>query len=334
MIEQTKLQNGIDLIRIKNEYLDVLVSNYGCTLMQLSVKDRYGCLQDVLLGYDTIDEYMRYDGYLGALVGRVANRIKNAEFELNGKTFHLAANHAGNTLHGGVRGFSYRVFDYKLKENGVCFHYLSADREEGFPGNLHLYVEYLLEKDALVLHYRAECDQDTLINITNHAYFNLSGKPDNIASHYLRIHADHYACIDENGLVTGELENVTDTPFDFQKETLIEKQLRQTHPQLILGAGFDHPFIFNRDHDQVVLYCASSGIECRVSTTYPLAQIYTANYLDGRKGKKGQKMEKQCAVCIETQYMPDSIHVEKQPKTILRKGSRYDETTSYRFRVR
>lgn len=335
MIEIIKhLDNHIDYLRLKNEYLEVVVTNYGCTILNVFVKDKNNQIQDVVLGYETIEEYQNYDAYLGALVGRVANRIGKGTFSLNGETYQLAINNGPNCLHGGIKGFSYQVFDYEIKDDQLIFHYVSPDGEENFPGTLDFYAIYQLIEDRLVVHYQANTDKDTLINITNHSYFNLSGHPCNIDQHYLRIASNQYAPVDQDGLTTGEIVSSTDSPFDFQEEKQIKEQIYRDHEQLMIAKGFDHPFIFNQKENQVTLYCQETGIELTVSTTLPQAQVYSANYLDGRLGKNGQPMNERAAICIETQNMPDSIHNEKEPTVILKKGDTYDETTSYRFKVR
>lgn len=329
-----KLENNIDIIEMKNEDLRMVVSNFGCTIMQLFTKDKTGAMEDVVLGYNTIKEYQEYDAYLGALVGRVANRIARGKFTLNQEEYTLAINNGPNHLHGGIKGFSYQVFDYDIEsEDTITFRYLSKDLEEGYPGNLELLVTYQLLGKTLFVTYHASSDKDTLINITNHSYFNLSAKKENVLQHTLLVKANQFACVDGDGLPTGEIKDVTNTPFDFRKETVIEQQIQKQDKQLTLGNGFDHPFIFSEDNNQVVLYEPTSGRQLTVSTTLPQAQIYTANYLDGRLGKYRHTYDARDGICIETQNMPDAIHLEEKPTTILKKGEVYEETTSYTFEV-
>lgn len=328
------LKDGIDVISMKNEKLEVVVSNFGCTIMKVLMKDKDGHIDDVVLGYDDFTYYQTLDAYLGALVGRIANRIGKGQFTLNGEEYSLAINNGPNHLHGGIKGFSYQVFDYKIKDDETIeFHYLSKDGEEGYPGNLDFTATYQLKDDTLVVRYQATTDKDTIINITNHSYFNLSGKKENVYNHMLTVHADRFACIDGDGLPTGELRNVKNSPFDFNEPALIGERVEQNDEQLLLGKGFDHPFLFTQNLNQVVLYHEATGRQLTVSTTLPGAQIYTANYLDGRLGKYGQHYFERDAVCIETQNLPDAIHIEKDPTTILKKGETYDETTSYKFEV-
>ncbi|MGN1343057.1 MAG: aldose epimerase family protein [Traorella sp.] len=334
MIQIIEKKDHVDIISMKNDFLEIIVSNYGCTILNIFMKDKHGHLDDIVLGYQDIETYGQKDTYFGAIVGRVANRIRHGSFHLNGHEYQLAINNGPNHLHGGIHGFSYQVFDYQIvNDTTLEFSYLSKDKEEGYPGNLHLKVRYELKQDTLKIHYYAECDQDTLINITNHSYFNLSGHQESILHHQLKIKADHFACIDQNGCPTGEFRKVVNTPFDFSKESEIGPHLLQKDDQLELGHGFDHPFIFNDNHNQVQLYHEASGRRLTVSTSLPGAQIYTANYLDGSIGKDGKPYCKQDAICIETQNLPDAIHLEKNPTTLLRKNEKYDEVTSYKFEV-
>lgn len=329
-----KIDDDIDVLSMKNDFLEVVVSNYGCTIMKVLMKDKDGHFDDVVLGYDDFSQYQTLDAYLGALVGRVANRIQKGRFTLNGETYTLAINNGPNHLHGGIKGFSYQVFDYVIKDdNTLEFHYVSKDGEEGYPGELDLKVIYQLIDDTLKVRYLATSTKDTLINITNHSYFNLSGKKENIYQHLLTVKADCFACIDKDGLPTGEMRSVQGTPFDFMKPAYIGERIDQDDEQLQLGKGFDHPFLFNASTKQVILEHKQSGRRLTVSTTLPGAQIYTANYLDGRLGKYGQHYDERDAICIETQNLPDAIHIEENPSTILKKGETYDETTSYQFEV-
>ena len=335
MIEVIKhIDDQIDLISMKNEQLEVVVSNYGCTIIKVFMADKNGHKDDVVLGYDDFTQYQTLDAYLGALVGRVANRIKAGQFSLNGQDYHLAVNNGPNHLHGGIKGFSYQVFDYTIEdEHTLKLHYLSKDGEEGYPGDLDLTVIYTLKDDTLTAHYQATSSADTLINITNHSYFNLSGHKENIYQHTLQIHASQFACVDSDGLTTCELKDVEGTPFDFRQPALIGERVEQDDEQLKIGKGFDHPFLFDTQSNQVILTHEPTGRQLIVSTTLPQAQIYTANYLDGRLGKYGERYYARDAVCIETQNMPDAIHLEEHPTTLLKKGETYDEITSYQFKV-
>lgn len=328
-----KIDDKIDLIEMKNDDLTVVVSNYGCTIIKILMKDKDDNVDDVVLGYDDFSDYQTKDAYLGALVGRTANRIGKGKFSLNGQTYSLPINNGPNCLHGGIRGFSYQIFDYKIVDNSIEFSYLSKDGEEGYPGNLKFKAIYTLDNETLTIQYLATSDKDTIINITNHSYFNLSGAKEDIYNHQLLVHSNKYACIDSDGLPTGKYNEVKGTPFDFNTMTKIGDVIDCDDEQIKLGAGFDHPFIFNQYKDQVELFHETTGRKLTVCTTLPGAQIYTANYLDGRIGKYGISYPRRFAVCIETQNLPDAINIEEHPTTILKKGETYDETTSYKFEV-
>lgn len=330
-----KTNNGADIISMKNDNIEVVVTNYGCTILKILVKDKHNIIQDVVLGFPTVEDYIKKDGsYLGAIVGRVANRIAKGKFILNGKTYYLAINNGPNTLHGGIDGFSYKLFNYKIEKEEVIFYYHSPDGEENFPGNLELYVSYRLLENGLKITYKASSDQDTIINITNHSYFNLSGHACNIEQHELMIKANYFACVDQDGLVTGELKETADTPFDFNQFKLIHENIYQQNEQLNIAKGYDHPFIFSDNKDQVKLYCSTTGIEMTVSTTLPQAQIYSANYLSGQLDKNNRQLHARDGICIETQNMPNSINQDAHPTVILKKGEVYEQMTSYTFKTR
>ena len=221
----------------------------------------------------------------------------------------------------------------KFIEDGVKFHYVSKDGEEGYPGTLDFYAYYTIEGTSLHMRYEATSDQDTIINITNHSYFNLNGHASSVHNHVLKLNADEVGCVDGDGLYTGELLDVTNTPFDFRSEKVIGDCIKDNHPQLITARGYDHPFVFNTDKNQAELYSPETGIKLTVSTTYPSAQVYSANYLDGQLDKYGYTMHSQDALCIETSYLPDSIHKEENPKVILNANKKFKEETVYTFEV-
>ena len=329
-------ENKLAYIELGNDNIYVKLTNFGCTILRMATRNKDGEMQDVVLGFEDITDYMARDGsYLGALVGRCCNRIAKGHFRLGFKDYYLPINNGPNSLHGGIEGFSYKIFNYEiLDSNAVRFTYLAKDGEEGYPGNLKLSVTYRLLKSALNIKYEATTDKDTIINITNHSYFNLSGKAQNVEDHYLRVDASKVGHVDKDGLFNGELVDVKDGPFDLRKETLISTNINQEDEQLLIAKGFDHHFIFDTDKDQVSLYSKESGIELTVSTTLPGAQIYSANYLSNPRGYYGQILKPRQAICIETQYIPDSINVETAPAVILRKDGKYESETTYKFEVR
>lgn len=329
------LKDGIDILELANEQISVELTNFGCTILKMIVKDKNNQPCDCVLGFENMEDYLKRDGsYLGALVGRVCNRIEKGHFKIGEQTYQLPINNGPNSLHGGIEGFSYKVFDYERIEDGIKFHYVSKDKEEGYPGNLDFYALYWLEDCSLHIQYDAICDQDTLVNITNHSYFNLNGYASNIDEHTLKIEASKFGCVDENGLFTGECRDVDGSAFDFRKENKIGNLIHSKDEQFILAKGYDHPYQFDTKKNQVILYSPKSGIELRVSTSYPSAQIYSANYLNGQKDKYGKTMHPQDALCIETSYLPDSIHKEKNSKTLLKANELYNEETVYTFEVR
>lgn len=323
----------IDVIVLKNQELEVHVSSLGCTIISIMSKDRNGNVDDVVLGFDEMDAYEKQDKYIGAIIGRCAGRIQNGEFHLHNQAFQLSKNDGKNTLHGGIDGFDKKQFEYTIKKDGIRFHYVSKDGEEGFPGNLDLYVSYTLEHHRLIATYEATCDQDTLINITNHTYFNLAGKG-SVLDHELMIHASEILCCDENCCANGKHRSVQHSPFDFTTSKRIGKDINMDDEQLNDAGGYDHYFIFDKKDPAVVLKDKKSGRVLEVSTNQNGCQIYTSNFLDGTlEGKNHWFFNKRDAVCIETQAAPNAIHIEKNPSTILRKNEKYIATTTFAFNI-
>lgn len=327
-------ENGICFFEMKNENLRIITTNLGCHILSIFTKDRQGEAADIVLGFENVEDSRRDGSYMGALVGRVANRIGNAQFQLNGVTYTLYANNGVNHLHGGKEGFHKKIFQHEIIDDGIRFSYLSPDMEEGYPGNLSLQVTYRLKKDGLELEYEAVSDQDTIINITNHPYFNLSGGREKIYHHQMMMKADQIACVDENCLANGEFLEVKNTPFDFSSFHEIGERINEDHEQLKRAGGYDHSFLVAETKDQAVLYDPVSGRKLIVSTTLPCIQVYTANFLEGGcNGKHGKPYENRDGVALEAQFLPNSIHIEEEPKVILRKGEQYHAVTSYRFEV-
>ena len=247
MVEvKERLENGIDVLSISNSHLTVEVTNFGCTLLKIVTKDKNNQDCDCILGFENVSDYQKRDGtYLNALVGRVCNRIEKGTFTINDTEYHVPINNGPNSLHGGIEGFSYKVFDYSLIEDGVKFHYVSKDGEEGYPGTLDFYAIYWLDGPSLHIQYSGVSDKDTLINITNHGYFNLNGHASNIDDHTLRILASKFGCVDPDGLYTGELKDVKETAFDFNTEKRIGDFIHSEDEQLIIARGYDHPYVFD-----------------------------------------------------------------------------------------
>jgi aldose 1-epimerase len=303
--------------------------DYGATVRALFVPDKNGKAVDVVLGYDTMTEYEENDGYLGATIGRVGNRIKEGKFTLNGVDYTLAVNNGPNHLHGGIKGFDKVVFKSEEKENSVLFSYLSPDGEEGYPGNLKVTVEIGLSEAGIFLEYTAETDKDTPINLTNHSYFNLNGEG-NVLKHALKLNADKFNLGDGDCLPTGEIASVFGTVMDFTKEKAIGNGVDSDEPCVKLSGGYDSNFVLN-GNPAAVLKGDKSGIKMTVLTTEPGVQVYSANFLTQRKGKNGSEYNLRDALCLETQHFPDSIHHPEWPTCVLKKGEKFSSKTSYEF---
>lgn len=332
IIEQR--DNGITFFEMKNENLRVKITNLGCHILSIFTKDREGHEDDVVLSFQNIEDCYHDGSYMGAVVGRVANRIAGAEFQLNGITYSLAANDGVNHLHGGKEGFNQKLFQYELLEDGIRFLYLSPDMEEGYPGSLYVKVFYHLEGNTLYAEYEAVSDEDTVINLTNHSYFNLSGGKEKIYHHQLMMKANRIACVDENCLANGEFLEVENTPFDFREFHEIGERIHEEHEQLELANEYDYSYLVSETGNQAVLYEPVSGRKLTVSTTLPCIQVYTANFLAGGcNGKEGKPYENRDGMALEAQYLPNSIYIEENPRAILRRGEEYQEVTSYRFEV-
>lgn len=333
----------ISLYTLTNSHgLEIRAMNYGGIILSMRVPDRKGQLADIVLGHDTLDGYIPNLPYLGAIIGRYANRIANGTFTLDGKTYTLPKNNGSNTLHGGVkRTFDKVVWDDEALgngQNGVVFTYLSKDGEEGFPGNLKIKVTYTLtDENELVVDYEATTDKATPINVTQHSYFDLAGEgTGNILNHELMLNADRFTPVNSNLIPTGELRPVKGTPLDFTTSTKIGARIDDPYDQLVLAKGYDHNFVINRKGDGLVLaarvYDPTSGRVLEVSTTQPGIQFYTGNFLDGTvTGKQGHVYKKRYAFCLETQHFPDSVNHPEFPSTILRPGETFHSKTVFKF---
>jgi aldose 1-epimerase len=325
---------------------EVSITNYGGAVVSLKVPDRNGKLADVVLGYDNADGYVNDKSFFGALVGRYGNRIGHAQFALDGKTYTLAKNNGENSLHGGIKGFNKAVWTAKIvpAKDGQSLElsYLSKDGEEGFPGNLKVSVIYTLtDSNALRITYSAISDKKTVVNLTNHSYFNLAGQGSgDILGHLLMIQADKFTPVDAGLIPTGEFRDVAATPFDFRKELAIGARIDQDEEQLKLGGGYDHNFVLQRSNDPEESLAARvlepvSGRVLEVWTTEPGVQFYTGNFLDGKTiGKGGVTYPRRSAFCLETQHFPDSPNQPKFPSVVLNPGERYHTITTYKFSVK
>ena len=322
--------------------IEVSIINYGGKIVSIIVPDRNGNRVDVVLGKSNIDDYMNdQEPYFGAICGRTANRIADGRFFLENGDYYLAKNNGSCNLHGGIKGFNAVVWDARqLDERTLKLTYLSKDGEEGFPGNLNVTVVYHLADDnTLEVYYEATTDQTTILNLTNHSYFNLSGEGDPyIGDHSLIINADYYLPTNDGAIPLGRPEEVEDTPFDFRTEHTIGERIDEESTQLIYGNGYDHNFNLNRFGEGLV-FCAKAvspktGIAMEVYTTEPGVQLYTGNYLDGSfVGKNGHKYPKRSAFCLETQHFPDSIHHPDFPTIVLQPEEKFRSQTNYTFSI-
>jgi aldose 1-epimerase len=336
-------QTGLYVLTNSNG-CELAITNYGAKIIALIVPDRSENFVDVVTGHDSIDDYLTSEEpYFGAVCGRTANRIAKGKFTLDGKEYTLAINNGPNNLHGGIKGFNAVVWDVLDIENSrIRLHYLSPDGEEGFPGNLSVTVTYTLtDENAVEIDYRAETDQATILNLTNHSYFNLSGAGDpTIGDHLLRLMADTYLPTDETAIPYGKPEPVRGTPMDFTEVHAIGERINDDFQQLVFGNGYDHNFILNKQHPDDYVYAGmlqspKTGIVMEMYTSQPGVQMYTGNWMTGNLvGKKGQRYPARSAVCFETQHYPDSIHHPEYPSIILRPGDIFESKTTYKFLVK
>ena len=323
--------------------MEVCITNFGGRIVSVMVPDKDGNFRDVVLGFDSIHDYINVPSDFGATIGRYANRIGNGTFELDEVKYELPKNNFGHTLHGGPKGFQYVMFDAKmLDENILELSYLAKDGEEGFPGNLTCKVTYILNDDnEIVVKYEAETDKPTIVNMTNHSYFNLDGDGNVKNSDWLlTINADQYTPVDSTFMTTGEILTVEETPMDFRTPTAVGARIDDySFIQLKNGDGYDHNWVLNTGGDikkvAATLESPRTGIVLDVYTTEPGIQVYAGNFLNGTvKGKKGIVYQKRVAVCLETQKYPDTPNKKDWPSATLRPGEKYESETIFKFSVK
>lgn len=339
-----KLPDGteVKLYTLKNKNgIEMNVMNYGGIITHLKTPDKNGRVEDIVLGYDSLAGYLKSSPYFGALIGRYGNRIGKGKFTLEGNTYTLAQNNNGQHLHGGDNGFD-KVFwtiEPYTSEKGEALKltYLSKDKEEGYPGNLQVEVEYILsDKNELEINYRATTDKKTVVNLTQHSYFNLTGNANrNILDHELMIKADQIVPVDKTLIPTGKFLNVRGTPFDFTEAITIGKRINDKHEQIQFGLGYDHCWVLS-SKDSVKLAASlfepTSGRMIQVYTTEPGMQFYSGNFLDGSiTGKGGVVYQQRFGLCLETQHFPDSPNKPEFPSVTLSPGEVYKSQTTYRF---
>ena len=340
---KTSAGQGVDIYTLTNNHgVEAKIMNYGGIVTSLKVPDRNGKLDDVVLGFDNLDAYLKGHPYFGAIIGRYGNRIAKGRFKLNGVEYKLAVNNGENHLHGGIKGFDKVVWNARVLRvphaAALELTYLSKDGEEGYPGNLSVKVTYTLTNtNELKIDYSATTDKDTVVNLTNHSYFNLAGQGNgDVLNHRLSISAARFTPTDAGSIPTGELQSVRGTPFDFTRLTAIGARINQDYDQLKLGKGYDHNFVLNGKmgtlRQAARVYESTSGRVMEVWTTEPGMQFYTGNFLDGTlTGKGGKVYQQRYGFCLETQHYPDSPNKRSFPTTVLRKGARYYTTTTFRF---
>ena len=334
---------AIELFTLRNAAgMEAQIMTWGAALVSLRVPDAHGAWDDVVLGYDTFDEYLRHGAYFGATVGRYANRIANARFALNGKEYRLFVNNGTNSLHGGQRGFDKRAWTVANSgENSVEFQYRSKDGEEGYPGTLDITVRYTVsQQNELRIEYTARTDKETVLNLTHHSYFNLAGAGNGtILDEELELRASRFTPIDSRVVPTGELRSVEGTPFDFRTPTRIGERIEFDDEQLRYGHGYDHNWVLDKPNGvsglAATVYDPLTGRVMDVLTTEPGIQFYAGSFIDtAAKCRGGKIYESRGALCLETQHFPDSPHQSDFPSTRLCPDEVYRSTTIYRFGVR
>jgi aldose 1-epimerase len=333
------------LYTLKNDNnVTVKITNYGCRIIELHTPDNKGNVKDIVLGFDHPDDYQKDNPYFGSILGRYANRIARGQFVLDGIEYQLARNNNANHLHGGRTGFDSVIWDGDLEEHDegkpttLCLTYLSPDGEENYPGNLATTVKYALtNENELIIEYQATTDRRTIVNLSNHSYFDLAGEdaPD-ILDHEIRINADSFTPINENFIPTGEIEKVDGTPLDFREFHTIGERIESEHEQIKCGKGYDHNFVLDNGDGSLshaaTVRESNSGRMLEVYTTEPGMQFYTGNWLEGNlTGKSGKTYEFRDALCLETQHFPDSPNNPQFPDTVLSPGERFESKTIYKF---
>ncbi len=327
----------VEIYTLADGEIEARIMTYGGIVVSLRTPDRNGKLDDIVLGCNSVEKYVVQTAHFGGIIGRYANRIAHGTFQLDGKTYSIPTNDGDNALHGGIRGFDKLVWAAKEIKDGIELTYVSKDGDQGFPGNLTTTVRYTLSGSSLRIEYSATTDKDTVINLTNHSYFNLAGQGNgDILGHVLKIDASRFTPVDATLIPTGELKPVEGTPFDFRTPHVIGERIDADDAQLRLGLGYDHNFVLDHPAGQLAeaaeVYEPTTGRILRVSTTEPGLQFYTGNHLDGSiTGKEGRVYKRRFALCLETQHFPDSPNHPSFPSTELKPGQRFHSVTVLEF---
>jgi aldose 1-epimerase len=328
---------SVDLYTLADDKVEVRITNYGGIIVSLRAPDRNGKLDDIVLGYDSLDHYIAKTAYFGAIIGRYANRIAHGSFQLDGKTYSIPKNDGDNTLHGGIIGFDKVVWKAHEIKNGIDLTYVSKDGDQGFPGTLTTAVRYTLDGNDLRIEYSATTDKDTVLNLTNHSYFNLAGQAKgDVLGHVVKINAFKITPVDASLIPTGELKSVEGTPFDFRTPHAIGERIDANDEQLRFGMGYDENFVLDHPEDQLFeaaeVYEPTTGRILKVLTTQPAVQFYSGNHLDGSiTGKEGRVYKPRFAFCLETEHYPDSPNHANFPSTELKPGQKFHSVTVYQF---
>jgi aldose 1-epimerase len=334
---QTPEGTPVDLYSLADGKIEVHIMTYGGIIVSLRTPDRKGKLDDVVLGCDSVEKYVAQTAHFGGIIGRYANRIAHGSFQLDGQTYSIPKNDGDNALHGGIRGFDKVVWGAKQIPDGVELTYVSKDGDQGFPGTLTTTVRYTLNGGALRIEYSATTDKDTVLNLTNHSYFNLAGQgKGDILGHVVKIDASRMTPVDATLIPTGELKPVGGTPFDFRTPHAIGERIDAGDPQIGLGHGYDHNFVLDHVSGKLAeaaeVYEPTTGRILRVLTTEPGVQLYTGNFLDGSiTGKEGRVYNRRYALCLETQHFPDSPNHPSFPSTELKPGQEFHSVTVFQF---
>ncbi|MGC8802309.1 MAG: aldose epimerase family protein [Bacteroidales bacterium] len=331
----------VNLYTLKNDSgMVVKITNFGARIVSVLVPDKNGKYADIALGFSSLDGYLNDDMYLGCVVGRYANRIGKATFTLDGKTYKLYDNDHGNSLHGGLKGFDKKVWDATQQGDTLTLTYTSPDGEEGYPGTLQVTVQYILtNNNELVMKYQATTDKKTVINLTNHAYYNLQGEGNgDILDHFLEIFASQTTLVDSLLIPTGALADVTNTPFDFRKPRKIGERINEDNEQLRNGRGYDHNWVLDKKENELALAVrltdSISGRVLELYTTEPGVQVYTGNFMNGKVvGKSGKPYNYRGAIAIEPQHFPDSPNKPNFPSVVLEPGKTYTQTSIVKLSV-
>ncbi len=323
--------------------ISLKVTNYGGIITSLLVPDKNGLKENVVLGFDTLDEYIKYPGYFGAIVGRFCNRVAKGKFTLGSKEYQLSTNENENHIHGGINGFNKVIWDVKQIEGadfvGIELSYLSKDMDEGYPGNLKVTVTYkLTELNELKVEYIATTDKETIVNLTQHSYFNLSGNiKETVLNHYLKINATSFLPVNSNLIPKGNFKSVKNTPFDFSEFTKIGERINKENTQLQLASGYDHTFVLDKEKDNLaaIVFDEESGRQMEVYTTKPGVQLYTGNFLSrAAKNNNNTIYKNNEGFCLETQFFPNSPNEPSFPSATLLPNKVYKQSTTFKFSIK